>query len=237
MVLMLLYSHIKKELKAIKKCGFEISCKISDDDWDFLDYCDRKLVTEFLNENPVVDISCVDVASEGGIEIAETLRSKNANTYIILIADAQISPTAYIKPSIMAGSLMLRPLTEETVKKVFFEALGEYIRKFHSESGASSFVIDNRDGRQLIPYEQIVFFESREKKIYVNTDGREYAFYDTLDNLEKQLSDGFIRCHRSFIVARSRIKKIMLSQNTVVLSNDYRIPLSRTYKSVLKELK
>ena len=82
-----------------------------------------------------------------------------------------------------------------------------------------------------------MFFESRNKKVYVNTGFEEYSFYDTLDNIESRVGDGFVRCHRSFIIAKSRIKKVMLSQNTVILDTDCYIPLSRTYKSVLKELR
>ena len=62
------------------------------------------------------------------------------------------------------------------------------------------------------------------------------SFYDTLDNLEQKLDSDFVRCHRSFIIAKSRIKKVMLSKNLILLDNGYEIPLSRSYKSAIKEL-
>lgn len=237
MISMICYSHIKKELTAFRKLSYDITCRISDDDWNFLSYSDRKLLMDYLEENPVIDISCVDVAAESGVEIAENLRNRNVNMYIILLADGSMSPMLYVRPSIMAGSLLIRPLTSDMVKMVFTEAIKEYLRKFHQENGKLSFVIDNRDGRQLIPYERILFFESRDKKIFVVTDGFEYSFYDTLDNIEQNLSDGFIRCHRSFIVSRSRIKKVLFSKNIILLDNDCQVPLSRSYKSIFKELK
>jgi DNA-binding LytR/AlgR family response regulator len=236
MISMLFYSHIKRELTVFKNLSYDITCKISEDDWDFLNFSDKQLLMNFLSENPVIDISCVDVAAESGVEIAENLRSRNSHMFIIVLADSTMSPMLYIKPTIMAASLLMRPLSTELVKKVFFDVIKQYIHKYYSENGDDSFVIDNRDGRQLVPYEQIVFFESRDKKIFINTSGREYSFYDTLDSLEKRLSDKFVRCHRSFIVARTRIKKILFSQNTIILDNDCQIPLSRSYKSVFKEL-
>ena len=92
-----------------------------------------------------------------------------------------------------------------------------------------------RQGKRLVPYSGIVYFESRNKKIFLGTDNEEYSFYGTLDNLEETLDDRFIRCHRSFIAAKKRISKIVLSKNIVVLDNGCEIPLSRSYKGKVKE--
>ena len=122
------------------------------------------------------------------------------------------------------------------VKKVFIEAVKCCLKDYNSDCAADeNYVIDNREGRQLVPYSKILYFESRAKKIFVITESCEYSVYDTLDNLEKILPKNFVRCHRSFIVAVSEIKKIMFSQNTIVLENGILIPLSRSYKSAMKD--
>lgn len=236
MISVFLYSHEKRELSVFSKIGREIVGRLSDDDWDFLGYSNKKLVFDFLKSNPIIHMSCIDVIDENGVAMAERLRQCNSGMYIILLTDATVSPVMYIRPTIMAGSLLLRPLSPDCIKKVFTEAVTEFLKKSEEKQG-ESFVIENRDGRQLVPYNRIVFFESREKKIYLCAGSKEYSFYDTLDNLEQNLPEGFMRCHRSFIVARSSIKKIILSQNTIILEDGYRVPLSRSYKSVFKELK
>ncbi len=240
MVTLLLYSQLKRELQVIKKHSLEVICKISDDDWDVFEFEDKQKVMDFLKKNPILDMSCVDVAQTGGVEIAEQIRKSNGDMYIILVSDSEVSPMTYIKPTIMAGSLLLRPLSEENIKNVFLEAIREYLKKIGSDINSENknvFVIDNRDGRQRIPYDRINFLEARSKKIYINTDNLEYSFYDTLDNLEKILNDSFVRCHRSFIVSKKSIKKIMFSQNLIELINGSMVPISRTYKSLLKELR
>lgn len=237
MISFLTYSHIKNELKFIKKCTLDISGRLSDEDLDYYNFSAYKELREFLGESPVLDISCVDVAGNEGACAAEEVRRNNGNMFIVLLSESGVSPVSYIKPTIMASGLLMRPLTPQSVNKVLEEIIREHLKKLYKENGSGSFVIDSKEGRQLIPYENIIYFEAREKKIFLNTSGAEYSFYDTLDNLEGRLNEGFARCHRSFIVARSRIKRIMLSQNTIVLDNDYEIPLSRTYKSVFKEFK
>lgn len=233
MITMMVYSAVKKEITIIKKQGFEVICRISDEDWNFENYNTVEILEKFLSTNPIIDISCIDITAEDGIYVAEKVRRINRDMCMIVVADLKVPPTSYIKPSIMASSLLLKPLTDSNVNQV----LSDTMSAFFYDCNKKSFVIDNRNGRQLIPYDKIFFFESRAKKIFVCTNGREYSFYDTLDSLEKKLDDSFIRCHRSYIVSRSQIRKIIFSQNIIELINDDVIPISRSYKSVLKELK
>lgn len=237
MIVMLFYSHIKKELTVFSELGYEISCRISEDDWDFRKYGSAQELASYLEKNPIIDIACVDVAADGGISAAEKMRKKSKGMYMIILTDATISPASYIKPTIMAGSLLIRPLTVEGVKQVFTEAIREYDRSVENKEPKDGFYVESRETRRLIPYEQIIFFESRNKKVYINTGFEEYSFYDTLDNIESRIGSSFVRCHRSYIVAKSHIKKVMLSQNTVLLDTEFCVPLSRSYKSVLKELR
>ena len=235
MITMMVYSTVKKEFIVIKKQAFEVICRISDEDWNFENYSTVDKLKEFLSTKPVIDISCIDVTAEDGVSVAEEVRRENKDMCMIVISDLTVPPTSYIKPSVMASSLLLRPITEINIEQVLTDAMSAFFRD--SDKNKKSFIIDNRDGRQLIPYDRIFFFESRAKKIFVCTDGREYSFYDTLDGIEQKLDDSFIRCHRSYIVARSQIRKIIFSQNIIELINGDVIPISRSYKPMLKELK
>ena len=76
--------------------------------------------------------------------------------------------------------------------------------------------------------------KSRDKKIYLNTSVSEYGFYDTLDQLENRLEQRFLRVHRSFLVNRSKIRKVRLSDNQMFLEDNVVIPVSRTYKKAIR---
>lgn len=183
----------------------------------------------------MLDISCVDICGNGGIDYAKKVRSTNKDMSILLIVDLSLSPATYIIPSIMAASLLIRPFDRAAVKNVLDTVLKDYCEYFEQEDGGKSFVVETREGKRLVPYSGIAYFESRNKKIFLGTDNEEYSFYGTLDNLEETLDDRFIRCHRSFIAAKKRISKIVLSKNIVVLDNGCEIPLSRSYKGKVKE--
>ena len=237
MIYTLMYSPVKKELSMFKAAGADAVGRLSDEDWEFQGIEDSARLSAYLEKDPVIHIACVDVAAESGIMAAEQLRKSNKEMFIIILSDPGISPMIYIRPTILAGSLLLRPLDPKRVRDTMAEALRDYLRRLGSGESTGSFQVYTGEGRLLLPLRQILYFESRNKTIYVNTGVREYSFYDTLDHIGEQLGESFVRCHRSFLVAKNRIKKVRLSENTIVLDSDYEIPLSRSCKTAVKELK
>ena len=97
-------------------------------------------------------------------------------------------------------------------------------------------MVQGREGRWVLEYDRILYFESRDKRVFVNTADREIAFYDTLDHLQEKLPEQFLRCHRSFIVNRKRIQQIQLAKNRIILQGEYEIPVSRTCRKAVKEI-
>lgn len=115
----------------------------------------------------------------------------------------------------------------------------EYIRDAFGDrrDQGASLLLESREEKISIPLERIYYIEAMEKKVYVCTGAEEYGYYSTLDKLENDLPDNFVRCHRSFIVNTDKIKKVALSKNTIYLAEEYEVPLSRSYKAKLKGLR
>ena len=65
---------------------------------------------------------------------------------------------------------------------------------------------------------------------------KEYGIYGALDTLEEELPKQFRRCHRSYIINTSYISKVWYSKNSILLKNDEEMPLSRSYKTIIKEV-
>lgn len=193
---------------------------------------EKGIIEQFLKEKELTDFIYVDVALQKGISLAETMRVHFPAANIVLIADAAMSPIQYLKPSIMAAALLLKPLQKEMVHQTIEQLFEHFVEKVDNEK---VFVVESKEEKQRVPYSEILFFEARAKKVYVCTANYEYGFYDTIEHLEEILPDDFMRCHRSYIVNKAYITKVLISKNTVCLQNDILVPLSRSYKGVMKE--
>jgi two-component system LytT family response regulator len=98
------------------------------------------------------------------------------------------------------------------------------------------------DKIQLIKTEQIVYFEAKEKFVFIVTaDNREHLTDFTLASLEEKLSDPFIRVHRAFIINRDMIRELYRGFNssyTIVMKDqkNTRISTGRSYNESVKHL-
>lgn len=227
---LLAYNRYNNELDTISRIFKNEMAYYTDELLKIIACTTQQEIETVLDKKHRLDIVCYDITTKNGIFILEQIRKQNKNAFVILVATSRISPLEYMKPSIMAASLLLRPISETSVKAV----ADAVIQVFVSETNEEIFVVGTDDGDERIPYEDIVYFESRNKKVYCCTRYKEYGFYATLDKLEQMLPDFFKRCHRSFILNTRWIRKIALSENVIYLRENYEIPVSRSYKAVMK---
>lgn len=232
MISFAVYSSVVQELSIIEDISSVEAAKCSEEMWQFKTFADIMKLREFLDENVITEFLCFDITVNKGIEEIQDIRHRNKETSIVLIADEKMSPISYMKPGIMATSLLLRPFAKTQIRDVMHDIFTNLIDNMQKDD--ESFVIKYKGENIRIPLRKIFFFEAREKKIFVNTLAKEYAFYDTLDSLAKRLPDFFVRSHKGFIVNKTKIKKVSLSKNQLELEHERYIPLSRTYKKDFK---
>ncbi len=210
--------------------------KVSEDYWEVRQFFSTQELREYLDKKPLINLIIYDICDKSALGLLPDLRKSYPEPWLMLLADGGISPMEYIKPELQVSSLLLKPWTKQQVSDALYDFLNGYIGRYgrKTQDGTGFYVAETRNGMINIPYEQIYFFEAREKKIYVCTGGEAYGFYSSIDRLAGELPPYFARCHRGFIVNTKKIRKIMLSQNIIYLSDGFDVPLSRSYKAALK---
>ena len=168
------------------------------------------------------------------LEGLRSFRRQYGDTMVMIVADASVSPLEYLRPGIAPDSLLLRPLSSEKLSTVNGEFLDSFLDRFTKKGTESVFVVETREEKVFIPHSQIFYFEAREKKLFVRTKNEEYAFYDTIEALERRLPEEFRRCHRGYIVNTQKIQRILTAENFLDLGNQIGVPISRSYRAAFK---
>lgn len=156
-----------------------------------------------------------------GIDVAARLNEISPQSRIIYVTgyNDRFSQQIFLQKSNLSGYL-LKPVDETllvaNLQKVA-AALGE-------EQGPALAV--SVGGKPVaIPHRDIVYLESLGHIVNIHTKAEVITVYEKLDRLAHQLPDGFLRCHKSFLVNMRCIRRF-LEQN-VLLENGASVPISR----------
>ncbi|MCR5526350.1 MAG: LytTR family transcriptional regulator DNA-binding domain-containing protein [Lachnospiraceae bacterium] len=223
----------KAESDLIRETVSATTVRTGKDDVSYLLCESEKELDDILKVQELLDLSAVDIVNND-IQCAVTLRSKFESAKILLIADASISPMKYLRPDILASSLLLRPFKEKDLDTVIQDFLGSYYEEVEKDS-ESLFTVESRSGVLNIPYDKIIYFEANSKKLYARLVDEEYACYMTLDELSQQAPDYFERCHRSFIFNTRKVREYISAENILVMENGIEIPISRSYQAAIRK--
>lgn len=235
MIAMLTYTSSKEELPLIRRLTENLAAFESEEKWELYCFSLLRDVRAFLIKQPLINMACYDVTKNDSLSLLSGIRKQYKEMLLMLIADETLSPMDYVRPDILASGLILRPFSEVALKAKLKDMVLQYIEQTEDTKTEKAFVLSVKDGKTRIPYRQIYYMEARDKKIYLRIRDKEFSFYDTIEELEKRLPPIFMRCHRSFLVNRDYIEKIMLSKNEILLSHGITVPLSRSYKPRFKK--
>lgn len=197
--------------------------------------CIRKLDgLRLYAEGGALRMAVCDVTVTGVLPVLEQLRHRHGDMKLVLVADGTVPPVRYIKPTILPTALLWRPLQPEGVGEVLREVLSTI--PGDDETPEDTFSVEVRGVVKRFACREILFFESRDKKLLLHLQRREIPFPGTLEKLLEELPGNFIRVHKSYIVNRSRVAEIQFGQNQLILEGGIPIPISRSYKAAVKEV-
>ena len=232
---MLIYDRASDEKKYLIHLSKDMTAHFSEEPLEMFQMERTEEVKDFLQKGQLLDLACMDVEKREDITLLRELRQRYSNTELLLVADIKISPMEYLTPDIRATSLLLRPFQERQCRQVVKDFFRSFYQSREQTDEKKVLVIENREGKITIPFQQIYYIEVRERKIFVRLLHKEYSQYDTMEHMLELLPETFIRCHRSFAFNTEHLDSVKLSENAIYLEHNIMVPLSRSYKPQIKE--
>lgn len=129
---------------------------------------------------------------------------------------------------------LVKPVSFERFFKAVLKAQEYYeIRNKNTgkekKDGDDDYFFIKADNKLIkIMYEDILFAEALQNYVTIHTKDKKYITYLTFKSVEDYLPrDKFIKCHKSYIIAASRITSI---EGNVITIGNHHIPISRNNK-------
>ena len=171
------------------------------------------------SEDRSFDILLLDIEMRkmDGVTLAENIRSTDNELKIIFITGyPEFIAKGY---DVRALHYLIKPATEEKLFPVLNRALSEI------EFCRNYVIFKTENGNLRIDSKQIVCAEAFSHSIRITALKGEFDITKTLSELASDLGEGFVRCHRSYLVGLAHIA--VLSKNELTLDSGRVIPISR----------
>lgn len=146
----------------------------------------------------LMDIQMEDMT---GIETARALRMKDENAVLIFVT--ALKEYVFDAFDVSAFHYLLKPVSEEKFRRVF-EAACREVQKREREAEEQIF-FRTRNRSVTLFKRDILYVESRGRKVDIHTAGDCVTVYATMNGLQEQLGGDFYRCHRGYLVNLAQV--------------------------------
>lgn len=171
----------------------------------------------------------IDMPNFTGFDIAKSIQIKTNKTQIIFIS---------AKNELVYESFNYRPFyfIRKNDFKILQTNLEEVIEKYLGLIKQHC-IIEINDlcyGKTMLCIEDILYISSKGHYIYYHVIGREKPYHtrNSINEIEEEMCYyDFLRTHNRYMVNMNRIKNIVITNNTIQLSNNDVIPISRSFKN------
>ncbi len=201
-----------------------------------LEHCyDALQAIEFLNDHQV-DLIFLDLNMPKlrGFEFLRTLT--NPPKVIVTTAYKEFALEGY---ELDITDYLLKPFSFERFVKAVNKVTNTTTVSpavapiVQSESAESIFLKGDKKHFQVF-IDDILFVEAYGNYSKVHTNREMIITHEKISQMEKDLkSHNFIRVHKSFLIARKKIKEI---EGNLLLIGENKVPVGQTYRSILKKL-
>lgn len=161
----------------------------------------------------------IELGTENGVDVARRIRRDNKDCILIFVTGY----SEYVFHGYEVGALnyILKPYTERKIKEVLKEAL------YRLDKAKERFISVMKEGSLYrIPVKEILYLTSSLRKVVVVTEGKEWDFYGKLNDMEGQLTQGFVRIHQRYLVNMAYVERV---DRDSVLLKGLRLPVSRQH--------
>lgn len=188
------------------------------------------LISYLENKESKVDLLFMDIVldDENGIDIASRIAEKYPDILTVFITAFAEKFSEEIFLKIKPYGYMHKPIKDDVLQHYLNTAKHDVELK--TQTLSIKIGLESID----IPFSKIVYIESEKRlsHIYVSGCEKPYDTYAKLDDIQNNLDNGFIRCHKSYIVNVNYIKSI--EKDCFILKDGKEIPISKAMHSDAK---
>lgn len=203
---------------------YDMKLKVSTDDPD--------IIIEELKSSKNTGLYFLDIdlqSDKNGLALAREIREYDPRGFIVFVTSHSEMSFLTFRYKVEALDFILKDDPKQLQHRIC-----ECIENVHTKymkitKGEGKTITITRGGRKItLEYNHIMFFETsaNEHKIIVHTENKSIEFFGKMKDIENEVGDDFIRCHRAYLVNKRNIKEINYAEKQIIMKNGMECPIS-----------
>lgn len=181
-------------------------------------------------ENHHVDVLMLDInlkSSKSGLELAEAIRKRKKNPYIIFTTGhLEYAMVAY---KYKTFDYLAKPITYDRLEDTI-------IRLFEDINDANKRYIKLDNKNTIIDEAEIQYIKRDGMKLVFHTSSRDYDTYSSFAKFQDKLPSTYVRCHKSYIANVNQIKDVEPISGIITFKDGNTCDIGPKYKREFMEV-
>lgn len=196
----------------------------------FVWYTGESLCNDILNKKEHIDMLFLDIEliTTDGIQVGNFIREKLKDLETTIVYISSKSSYAMELFQVQPLGFLIKPLKIEDVEKILSKSIQLYEMKH------TKFEYYSKGNFYKIPYKEIIYFYSQNKKINIITNSEgEKQFNGKLKSIVSMLPHNFIMIHQSYIINLDYM--LEGSYELVKMRGGILLNISQPYRKAVRE--
>lgn len=185
-------------------------------------------ILNYIKSN-CVDVLLLDInlkSSISGCDIADIVRKKNKDVYIVFL-------TGHLEYALIAYKYKT---FDYLPKPICDERLEETILRLVEDVKNVSAKFLKLNNNTIIKEDEIEYIRKDGMKLVFCTPSRDYEIYSSFSKIENLLPDNFIRCHKSYIININHVTEFIANDSMVNFEHNHFCSVGTKYKNKFLEV-
>lgn len=175
---------------------------------------------------------------KNGLELAKEIRKYDPRGFIVFVTSHSEMSLLTFQYKVEALDFIIKD-EPRNIQQRIGECMEKAVQRSENISRGEGKTITIVRGGQRITLKQseIEFFETsvNEHKLIVHTGQKSMEFFGKIKDIEQEVGEDFLRCHRSYLVNKKNVKEIDYSNKTIHMKGGAECPISSRMLSHVKK--
>lgn len=193
---------------------------------------DPEKIIEELKSSKNTGLYFLDIdlqSTKNGLTLAKEIREYDPRGFIVFVTSHSEMSFLTFQYKVEALDFILKDESKQLQHRICECMEHVHTKYMKITRGEGKTITITRGGRKItLEYDNIMFFETsaNEHKLIVHTENKSTEFFGKMKDIEEEVGDEFIRCHRAYLVNKKNIKEVNYAEKLIIMKNQTSCPIS-----------